>query len=81
MPRFSPSDPPTRGVMEPEVSRRMAARPPSVLVEEAMVGVAQQNQVVQGGPTAVGPVDQVVGVQPPLPLTPGEPAGPFIPVP
>src|SRR5918996_1462102 len=62
-------------IVEPELPRRMPAGPPPALVDEAVVGVAQEHQVVQVGGPAIGPVDQVVGVQPPLALASGEPAG------
>src|SRR5919106_2544029 len=68
-------------IVEAQLPRRMPAGPPPALVDEAVVGVAQEHQVVQVGGPAIGPVDQVVGVQPPLPLASGEPAGPSVPVP
>src|SRR5919106_3077132 len=78
--RVRPERPSPR-IVEPELPRRMPAGPPSALVDEAVVGVAQEHQVVQVGGPAIGPVDQVVGIEPPLPLASGEPAGPSVPVP
>src|ERR687892_248350 len=78
--RVRPQRPSPR-IVEPELPRGMPAGPPPALVDEAVVGVAQEHQVVQVGGPALGPVDQVGGVQPPLPLASGEPAGPSVPVP
>jgi hypothetical protein len=66
--------------VEPKVPGRMPADPPPALVDQPVVGVAQKDQVLQVGGSAVGPVDQVVGVEPPPALAPGEPAGPLVPV-
>jgi hypothetical protein len=42
-------------------------------VDQPVVVVAQQDEVVQVRGTAVGPVDEVMRVEPPLPLAPREP--------
>jgi hypothetical protein len=66
-------------IVEPQGAGRVTARPPPTFVDQPVVGVAQQDQVVQVRRPAVGPVDQVVGMEPPLPSAPWEPAPPSVP--
>src|SRR5437588_8828 len=53
----------------------MAARRPSPLVDEPVMGVAQQHEVVEVCPASPGPVHQVMGLQPLLASAPREPTG------
>jgi hypothetical protein len=69
------SEAPASRVVEPEVPSRVTAGPPPSLVDQAVVEPAQQHEVVEVRGPPVGPVDQVVGVEPPLVLAPWEPAG------
>lgn len=55
---------------------RVAGDGPAAFVDETVVVATQQDQVLQIGPTAVGPMDQVVGVQPAGAFTAGKPAAP-----
>jgi hypothetical protein len=64
--------------VEPEIVRRVATGPPPSFVDQPVVGVAQEDEVVEVRGPSVGPVDEVVGVQPPLPFAPGEPAPPAV---
>jgi hypothetical protein len=43
-------------------------------MDQAVMGVAQQDEVVEVGGSTICPVDQMVGLDPPLPLAPGEAA-------
>jgi hypothetical protein len=55
----------------------LALEPPATLVDRAVVGPAQQDQVDQVGGAAVQPVDQMMGVTPGQgPLAVGEPTAP-----
>src|SRR5437660_285448 len=54
----------------------MAAHAPPALVDQAVVGVAQQDQVVEVGRSSPPPVPEVVGLQPPAVRAPREPAAP-----
>jgi hypothetical protein len=60
--------------MEAEVRTGVAADPPAALVDQAMVRVAQKHQVVDVRGAPIGPVHEMVGVQPSIPLASGEPA-------
>jgi hypothetical protein len=60
--------------MEAEVRTGVAADPPATLVDQAMVGVAEEHQVVDVRGATVSPMHEMVGIQPPLPLASREPA-------
>jgi hypothetical protein len=51
--------------VEPKVLGRVPADPPATLVDQAVVGVTQEHEIVQVGPSTFSPVDDVMSLHPP----------------